>query len=307
VQLKPVVRILVAVKAGERGLPLAAERARFVAQEMDAEIRLVSCIFDSQVAYALARGKSTAGGAQAGLLANEEANLDRIARLLRDWGARVSTHVVWQSVVHEGLLRYISEWRADLVVVGAHRRGAMPHTRLAETDWQLLRYCPAPLLIAKDETFASYRTILAAVDPVGLHEEPAGLDELVLDTARAFQRAYEGRLIVAHAYPDPESLALASAVEVEPGRFYGTEAIASTHATAVAALLGEQDITDAQIECRAGEPAAVIADLVQSEDVKLVVLGALKRSQIAQLVLGSTAEKVAYEVNCDVLLVRLPI
>ena len=110
------------------------------------------------------------------MLANEQANLERIARSLRDWGAAVSTHVVWQPAVHDGLLRHIDEWQPDLVVAGAHHRGRVPHVRLAETDWHLLRSCPRPLLIAKDPTFASYRRVLAAVDPLGSHEEPPGLE-----------------------------------------------------------------------------------------------------------------------------------
>lgn len=298
-------RILVAIKAGEKGLPLAAQRARLISQTAGAEICLVSCVYDSQVAFALARKKTAAGAAQAGILANERENLERIAQSLRDWGARASTHVLWQAVAHEGLLRYIDDWRPDLVVVGGHRPALLPHTRMAETDWQLMRYCPAPLLIAKDETFASYDRVLAAVDPVAMHGAPAGLDERVLEMAALFSRAADGQLIVAHAYPHPDTFDLASAVEVAPGTYFGVESIELAHRQAVQTLLDSCGLEDAQIECHPGEPIEVLGELISSRAIRLVVLGALKRSELAQLLLGSTAESVAYEASCDVVLVKI--
>ena len=299
-------RILVAIRAGEKGLPLPAQRARLIGQKAGAEIRLVSCVYDSQVAFALARGKRAAGAAQLGILSNEEENLERIAQSLRDWGAQVSTHVLWQAVTHEGLLRYIGEWQPDLVVAGGHRPGLALHTRRIETDWQLMRHCPTPLLIAKDATFAAYDRVLAAVDPVAMHDEPAGLDEHVLEIAALFSRAAEGQLIAAHAYPHPDKFDLASAVEVSPGTYYGTESIELVHRQAVVELLESCGLDDAQIECHPGEPVEVLGELMSSRAVNLVVLGALKRSELEQLLLGSTAESVAYEANCDVVLVKIP-
>src|SRR5690606_35448322 len=49
-------RVLIAVRPHERGLPLAAVHARYLAQRLDAELALVACIYDSTVAYRLARG-----------------------------------------------------------------------------------------------------------------------------------------------------------------------------------------------------------------------------------------------------------
>jgi universal stress protein E len=297
-------RVLAAVKAGEKGLPLAAERARLIAQQVGAELRLATCIYDSHVGYGLARSDSAAGGAQSGMLANEQGNLERIAQSLRDWGADVSTHVVWQPVVHDGLLRHIEEWQPDLVVAGAHRRGRMPHSRLVETDWHLLRDCPRPLLIAKDATFAAYHRVLAAVDPLGDHPETPGLDTQVLAMASVLRQAFDGELVVGHAYPDVAALDLASAVQVAPGRFYDSKSMASMHREAVERLVCESGVRNAVVECHPGDPAAVIAMLIDSKRINLAVLGALKRGALAQLMLGSTAEQVAYDAGCDVLLVK---
>jgi universal stress protein E len=285
---------------------LAAVHARFLAKSLNAELVLVSCVFDSTVAFELGRGESSAIGAQTGIIENERAMLENLAQSLRDWGARVGTHVVWERLVYQGVLREVRNRQADLLVLGAHEPKPVLHTRLTDTDWQLMRLCPCPLLVVKSPVFEGYRTILAAIDPLHGHAEPSGLDRAVLAAAREIAHAFEAQLCVAHASPDPARFAVVSSVEVLPGVFYGTENIESLHRKAVQELASEYGVGAALIDVRPGEPVEVIANVVRERRVELVVLGALKRSRLAQAMLGSTAESVVAEVACDALLVPPP-
>jgi universal stress protein E len=294
-------RVLVAVKPTERGLPLAVGHARFLAEKLNAEIRLISCVFESQVAFDLSRDEPTAMAAQAGLIAHAEADLERLAQSLRDWGATVDTRVLWRQPAYEGILDEIRGWRADLVVVGMHEGGPFP---LTETDWQLMRLASCPMLIVQDQDFEGYETVAAAVDPLHRHAEPAGLDRAVLDAARKIAVACQAELYTIHAFPDPAGLAWVSSVQVLPGVFYGTENIEAVHRSAVAELVGEYGITSDRTILEPGPATAVIADVVAGRDIKLLVLGAVKRSRLRQAILGSTAERLVAEIGCDVLLVK---
>jgi hypothetical protein len=91
---------------------------------------------------------------------------------------RVEVRALWHSPVYEGILRAVHEWEADLLIVGAHEPRPVPHTVLLDTDWQLIRLCPCPLLLVKAKAGEPYSTVLAAVDPLHRHAEPDGLDNL---------------------------------------------------------------------------------------------------------------------------------
>jgi universal stress protein E len=297
-------KILVALKPGGPGLPLAATHARFLAERLDAELTLVSTVFDSAVGLALTQADAGAFAAQAGLMRAEQERLESIAGSMRDWGARVRTEVVWHQPAYEGILHAVERLGGDMLVVGMHDSAL--GLRMAETEWQLMRLCPCPLLVVKDTRFQDYRVMLAAVDPMHRHAEPEGLDRELIGAATLLRDAFGAQLRVVHAYPDPAGFALASSVQVLPGVYYSADNIAAAHRQAVYDLVAPFGLGRADVELLPGKPAEVIAEAVTAVGAKLLILGAVKRGRLEQAVLGSTAEEVAAEVPCDLLLVKAP-
>lgn len=118
--------------------------------------------------------------------------------------------------------------------------------------------------------------------------------------------ACDAELRVVNVYPNPEQYEIVSAVQVEPGVFYGTENVKAAHRQAVIDLIDECNVPDSEIVLRAGKPAEIIAELAGEQAIDLVVLGSIKRGRIERALLGSTAERVVGEAPCDVLLVKPP-
>jgi universal stress protein E len=295
-------RILVAIKPWERGLPLAGTHARQLAQALGAEIRLVSTVFDTAVAAARERGDAPAIAQADRLMRGARVELERLAQSMREWGASVTTKVVWGASVYESILAAVREWRANLLVVGVHEQRPF-HARLTDTDWQLMRHAPCPMLLVKDPVFDGYATVVAAVDPLHAHAEPSGLDRSVLATGRAVARAYGSKLKALHAYPGEAAFELASAVQVAPGVLYGSENVTALHRRAVAELAEEYGVAEDDIDLVEGPPAEVILAAASAGRSKLVVVGVPQRRGRLAAVIGSTAEAVAAEAPCDVLLV----
>lgn len=295
-------RVVVAVKPWERGLPLAANHARQLAQTVGAEIRLVSTVFDAAAAAGRERGDALAAAKADRLVGGARVELERLAQSMREWGAKVTTHVVWGASVYASILSVVREWRADLLVVGVHERRAL-HTRLTDTDWQLMRHAPCPLLLVKDPVFDGYATIVAAVDPLHEHAEPSGLDRSVLAAARTLARALGSKLKALNAYPGEAAFELVSAVQVAPGVLYGSENVAALHRRAVTELVEQYGVTQDDIELVEGAPAEAILAAAGAKGTKLVVVGVPQRRGGLAAVVGSTAEAVAAEAPCDVLLV----
>jgi universal stress protein E len=299
-------RILVAIKPGEVQLPLSAERLSFLAERLDAELAFVSSVFDAPAALDIAGGGRLGQRAQARLLDRERARLEDLAGSLRNTHTRVTVRAVWHGRAYEGILSEVAAWRADLLIVGAHRPRTLPHTVLLDTDWQLLRLCPCPMLLVKNPERADYSSILAAIDPLHRHAEPLGLDRRVLDLARTLSLAYRADLRVAHSFPDPAQYAHASAIEAEAGVWYGAENIEHVHRKAVAELVSAYGVVPDHTHIRCGRPIDVIVDIVTEHAIDLVVMGAVKRTRLAQVLLGSTAEWVAAGIPCDVLAIKPP-
>jgi len=248
-------RIMVATKPWERGLPIAANHARQLAQSADAEIEIVGSVYDAAVSAGRDRGDAAAHRTLDRTVAAARAALERLAVSMRDCRARVTTRIVWGVPPYEAILAAAEDWRADLLVVGTHERGTA-HTRLTDTDWQLMRRARCPLLLVKGAAFSGYRTILAAVDPLQHRDEPHGLDEAVLAASRC-----------------------------------------------VADVCGS---TVRELEPVEGSAAKAIIDAAADRCADLVVVGASKRRGSAAAVIGNTAELVAGELPCDVLIVPTP-
>jgi universal stress protein E len=225
---------------------------------------------------------------------------------LRDWGANVTTRVVWGVPAYEGILATAREWKADLVVVGTHEHETL-HTRLTDTDWQLMRRAECPLLLVKSPSFGGYRTIVAAVDPLHAHDEPYGLDRAVLDAGRSIAMACDSTLRAVYAYPGAEAFDLASAVEVSPGVFYGAENVEAVHRRAVNELAEQFGVAATEVDLVAGSAPEVIIDAVAKRRAQLVVVGTPRRRGVFAAAVGSTAEYVVTAASCDVLVVPAPI
>jgi len=301
---KKIERVLVALKPWQGGLPLSVYHARFLAQTLGAELRLLSCVFEPEISLGVLKGEAEAAAAQVGLIDAERSVLADLAASLAAWGVNAQTQARWGYPTEEVILTEIDQWQADLLVVGTHQAGSKPHTRLAQVDWQLMRSCPCPMLLARDPQFDGYRTVLAAVDPLHRHAEPPGLDQSILEAASLLAKASESELLVAHVYPDPEAYALASSVQVLPGVYYGNENIEDVHRQALMELVANFGIKPSQVLLVSGDPAEQLGDSISEKEIDLVVLGALKRGRLEQWLLGSTAERVVAEVPCDVLLIK---
>jgi universal stress protein E len=292
---------MVALKPWERELPIAAHHMRQLAHGVDAQIEIVGSVFDAAVSAGRDRGEVLAHRAQTRAVAAARAALERLAAPLRAWGARVGTRVVWGVPPYEAILDAAEEWRAELIVVGTHERGAL-HTRMTDTDWQLIRRARCPLLLVKGAAFSGYRTVLAAVDASNGQEGLDGLDLAVLAAGRSVAGACNSQLRAVYADPGAMGSAPASAA---PVRQLGAEDSAA-QLRAVERLADRSGIALSAVDVVAAAPARAIVAAAAHRRAELVVVGAGQRCRIAATFIGNTAELVAGELPCDLLVVPVP-
>ncbi len=64
---------------------------------------------------------------------------------------------------------------------------------------ELIRYCPAPLLLVKDREWSGQPGFIAAVDPEHSHDKPAALDHKLVRTAATLARVSGGSVHLYHS------------------------------------------------------------------------------------------------------------
>lgn len=296
-------RVLIAIQPGGPPSDNLVDHAFRLATHMKGEIRLVSCLYDTLVAAGLAYEESSAYAAQVGMINAQETVLEALIESIVSPESSIDAVVRWGIPYLDVLRDEAQSWSADLIVVGSPQARVRASMGISGFGIRLASQSPCPVLIAKNAGFSGYRSVFAAVDPLHRHNELTGTDDRVLSAATRAARIEDSPVSIVNVYPNPESFELASSVEVSPGVHYGTENIEAVHRAAVTEVAKRYDIDSERIHLIAGDPVEEIVNRTRELQADLVVLSVIKRGLIEEAVFGSTAERVAAESECDVLLV----
>lgn len=300
--MRPIRRILVAVKDPSAPRLPAVAKATQLARCLDAELELFH-VLDSQVYLDLL---GTPGSPVAGCEDERRQTLQRlkdVADRMRLQGVSFSVSCEWDQRTHKAIVRRSIVSGADLIVAEAHAgRHIAPGIRKL-TDWELLRLSSLPVLLVKDPRPYHRPTILAAVDPMRAYAKPAGLDEEILGVATTVSNAVGGILHAVHACePVPASLATLHAAVIS--RVHRGEQERAR--LGLERLLKLSTIPAGRRHVMDGEPSEVLQQAAHRLASDIVVLGAMSRSGLERLLVGNTAERLLDRLACDLLIVKPP-
>ena len=238
----------------------------------------------------------SAGELQARLQAETETRLQRSLANANAGVAADARVVVGRERPSVEIVHAAQAEESDLVVVGAHGGHFLHRLLVGITAERVVRHCDRPVLVVKQEPREQYRTILVPVDFSSLS-----------DTALQFAGdiAPQARISVLHSYElwfenwiglgydlDEHVLALLEEMANQArGRLSDVVSRAGLEPAATPQLV------------RHGYPGRIITHVAQERGIDLVVMGTHGRSSLAQALLGSVAEHVLKECQCDVLLI----
>lgn len=298
-------KILVAVADPKAESQPSLDRALSLAQQFGAKIRVFTCVYNQYIAGerffdspGLLKSRQTLVGLKLKVL-------EQTAERIRTEGIEATADAAWDYPIHEGIVREILRYQPDIVVVDTHARPKHLRLQLTNTDWQLIRDCPCPLLLVKQSGKADYRTIIAAVDPLHEHDKPAALDHRILDTAEQIAESFAGKVHVVHSFQPIVSTALGGVLEPEVLPIQTAEdKLEEYHREELDRLIADHEVLPENVHLRAGDTEDVLPELVTQLGASLVLMGAVSRSLIKRLFIGSTAEKVLDKLTCDVLIIK---
>jgi len=293
-------RVLVGV-SGKSAKVIAA--AADIAHKSKATVELVKVVRPLTQAYGLSPATAAMNNRIAA--AAELKQLKKLAAHLIEAGVSVDCHVELSNSTTEGLLSCIDRSKPSLVAIEAHKHNVLARLLLTQTDYNLIRHCPVPLLIVKNAIRSRSTRIMAALDPIG---SKSSLDTEIVSAAHGFARLFHGAVHAAHVYAplmgyvgDATFAPVAVPVSLPQERRY-----VATVRKGFKSFCSRSRIKPGNVHLKMGDPAFVLPTLARSTKARMVVMGAVARSGLQRALIGSTAEHVLDAMPCDVLVVKSP-
>jgi universal stress protein E len=284
-----------------------AERAAWLAEKLGTDLELFVCEYDQHLINGWSFEGKSLEKARKRLLDKEMKRLRKMARELSADGVDVSVDVKWGHPLHEGIVRKAVGSRSAIVVKDTHYHTAFRRSIFSNTDWNLIRECPMPLLLVKPNRPKESFVIVAAVDPMHEHDKPAALDHEILRTAETLSAAIGAPMHVLHTF-DP-SLVYAVSVDAMTSPISTPvnmilEQMRRTHEETVETLIKPYAVPRENVHVIEGGTPEALGALVEEINAGVVIMGAVSRSVVQRFVIGSTAERVLDHLPCDLLIVK---
>jgi universal stress protein E len=285
----------------------AVDKAARLAQAFNARLELFLC--DTQASREARLSAHVLNASASAAPFSAKALLESFAAPLRARGLDVTTETECADPLHAGLVDRTKRTSADLVVKDTHHHSVARRTFLTNTDWTLIRNCPAPLLLTKQTVWSTPPRIAVAIDPSHANDKPAALDHRILEQASALAQATGGELHAFHVYIPAAIIAAATVasapltVAITPEELEREEAEKRRQ---VRQLAREYGVIDAHVHLQAGGPGVVLPQMAHELHADILAMGAISRSGLKRMFLGSTAEDVLERLACDALIVKPP-
>jgi universal stress protein E len=304
--VNPIRNILVIVDPTAKENP-AVIKAAVLAEKFASRLELFIC--DTKASRNVREAEHTRSASDRPFVSHLKPMLELMAEPLRRRGLDVTTEVVCADPLHEALVDRVKRTSAQLVVKDTHHHTLAQRTFLTNTDWELIRACPVPLLLTTPTPWGLTVKICAAVDPGHKNDRPLQLDHSVLDEASAFAERLQGELHVLHAYLPLSVVAAVSggptpiAVDLSPQTIALERQLVSKQ---LQPLLSRYEVAPDNVHLELGGSADVICRLADQLGAGIVAMGAVSRSGLKRVFIGSTAEDVLERLPCDALICKAP-
>jgi universal stress protein E len=272
------------------------QRSAWLAEKTGAEIELFACVYDADIdAGRVATVWIPEPGTREHLLQRLRRKLDEIGAPLREGGLSVTVHVAWDYPLGEAIVKRAATTRPWVVAKDTHHHSLIHRTLLTNTDWDLIRECPTPLLLVKPRALGPKPVVLAAVDPLHVHDKPAVLDDAIYKFSTALAQSCGGTLHLMHASVPTMGVQLPPAAQA---------LVAAEHRKAIAAFAETHPVAGDNIHLLNGLPHDCIQDAVRQQGADFLVMGAVARRGIKKLLIGSTAARVLDRLPCDLVIIK---
>ena len=240
-----------------------------------------------------------------------EKRLDEVqmlAETIAERGIGCSYSASWDYPMHESLARMVAEGGYDFVLFDSFGRAMGTRQNrpalLSQTDWQVMVNCPSPCLLVRMSGANAYNSVLAAVDPTHASDKAAALDSEIIEFGKQVSGNYGASLRVVHAFHSLTNTPKDFSEEEELPVDHADRLLADSIREDLARITLEHDLDPETVLLHRGAASEVILRTVKEVAADLVVMGAVSRGRVHDWVIGSVAERVIGDLDCDLLIIK---
>jgi universal stress protein E len=266
---------------------LAIDRAAALSREFDADLTLLHVVDDDQPRPMVDRRSDEALTA-----------LTARATVIRSRSGITATVEIRRGTVSATIVEAARSLKIDLLVMGVHRRRLVSEVIIGTTLERVLRTGHGPVLMVNAVTLASYESVLLALDA-------SDASARAVRTAKSLGLLEDEHISVVHAFePIHKGMMGWAGVREETVKEYsvGWEREARDQLLRFLESIGLSD-TVSNIVLEEGPPFVAIKKVVERLRPHLLVIGTRGHTGLKRVLLGSVAERVLLELECDVLAV----
>jgi universal stress protein E len=231
------------------------------------------------------------------LLAEREADMQSVIDKHQRPGQKVKLQMHWEKDIVNWVNKRCKRTVFEMVVKTGRRSDTIAHT---SSDWQLLRECPAPLLVLARNKWRRTAPVMAALDLASGVASKKRLNDRVLGYARMLAEAMGEDLKIICAVEVP---ALLQELDLVDPIAYVKEAKAEMRPQ-IRKLAKEHNIAEKAFHIKRGPVEKVIASQAAAKRAQIVVMGTVGRKGVKAALIGNTAEKVLAQLKTDVLALK---
>lgn len=230
--------------------------------------------------------------------------LEEFAAPLRKGGLQVDTKLFWGRPLLLRMLLAVLAEQPQMVFKDVHAEPILRRLLFTPQDLDLLRQCPEPLMLVHASPGMLPKRILAAVDPLDEHDRPHELNARIMEMANRLATQCDAQVDVVHVF---EYVPFPTDPEVLSGWVPDValhQKLRNLHTEGLQALCKQYGIVPARMHILDGEPGRLISELAAAQHSDMVIMGTVQRSGFERLAIGSVAERLLEQLNCDVLALK---
>lgn len=279
----------------------ALNRAVWLSRALNAELTVVTNTFDAYGDSASTLDQITQKALKAAVMNHSELWLEGLIEPLQSDDFQITHQAIWCKHAHEAVFKMVHQGNYDLVIKATKQHSLIDRFFL-HTDWNLLRHCPAPVLLVKTSEPWQHNRILASIDATSPDEGHQLINDNILSYSEHLADHFETDLHLANAYP---TIAIAFAMIPEVSAPDDIQQyVTYQHDNAAERWANKFNINSDHIHIGEGDTEQVIVNISREIKADLVVVGTVGRGGISGVLIGNTAERLVDQLTCDVLVIK---
>ncbi|MGC9402227.1 universal stress protein UspE [Vibrio genomosp. F10] len=237
-----------------------------------------------------------------GVIHQREQWMKKVAEPYLENDIEFEIKVVWHNRPYEAIIAEVFAGSHDILIKGTRTHDILESVIFTPTDWHLLRKCPSPVLLVKNEFWPDDANIIASVHVGSENEAHSDLNDRMVKQLQNLSERLNTNSYLVNAYPITPANITIELPEFDPSTY--TDAVRGHHLTSMKALRQKHGMDEEQTIVEQGLPEDIIPEVANRLNAAMVILGTTGRTGLSAVFIGNTAEHVIDKINCDVLALK---